>query len=76
MSTKRTKLEDRVLPTYTKGEEIFNMTSHIIGAILGIVSIVLTSVFAVKNQVKFGVISGVIMGVALILLYTISSVYH
>ncbi|MBO5143370.1 MAG: hemolysin III family protein [Clostridia bacterium] len=76
MSVKRTKLEDRVLPTYTKGEEIFNMTSHIVGAILGIVSIVLTSVIAVKNQVKFGVISGVIMGVALILLYTMSSVYH
>ena len=26
----RTKLKDRVLPTYTKGEEIFNMTSHIV----------------------------------------------
>lgn len=26
----RTKLEDRTLPTYTKGEEIFNMTSHIV----------------------------------------------
>ena len=24
----RTKLADRELPTYTKGEEIFNMTSH------------------------------------------------
>ena len=28
---KRTKLKDRVLPTYTKGEEIFNMVSHIVG---------------------------------------------
>ena len=28
---KRTKLDDRVLPTYTKGEEIFNMVSHIVG---------------------------------------------
>ena len=26
----RTKLADRVLPTYTKGEEIFNMVSHIV----------------------------------------------
>lgn len=25
----RTKLNDRILPIYTKGEEIFNMTSHI-----------------------------------------------
>ena len=30
----RTKLVDRVLPTYTKGEEIANMVTHIIGAIL------------------------------------------
>ena len=34
----RTKLADRVLPTYTKGEEIFNMVSHIVGAPLGIAS--------------------------------------
>lgn len=76
MSTKRIKLVDRVLPQYTKGEEIFNMSSHIVGAVLGIVSIVLMTVFAAINQVKLGVISGVIMGVALLLLYTISSIYH
>ena len=32
----RTKLADRVLPTYTKGEEIFNMVSHIVGGAAGI----------------------------------------
>ena len=32
---KRTKLKDRVLPIYTKGEEIFNMVSHIVGATMG-----------------------------------------
>lgn len=26
----RTKLAERILPNYTKGEEIFNMTSHIV----------------------------------------------
>lgn len=26
----RIKLADRELPTYTKGEEIFNMVSHIV----------------------------------------------
>ena len=76
MSTKRIKLADRVLPNYTKGEEIFNMVSHIVGAILGIVAIVLSSVFAAINDVKLGVISGVIMGVTLLILYTMSSIYH
>lgn len=28
---KRTKLKDRILPDYTRAEEIFNMTSHIVG---------------------------------------------
>ena len=43
---KRIKLKDRELPTYTKGEEIFNMTSHIVGGALGIVATVLCVVFA------------------------------
>lgn len=76
MSIKRTKLADRVLPEYTRGEEIFNMVSHIIGAVLGIVAIILSSVFATINNVKLGVISGVIMGIMLLLLYTMSSIYH
>ena len=29
---KRTKLDDRELPDYTRGEEIFNMVTHIVGA--------------------------------------------
>ena len=33
---KRTKLRDRDLPDYTKGEEVFNMTSHIVGGAIGL----------------------------------------
>lgn len=76
MSVKRIRLADRVLPVYSRGEEIFNMVSHIVGAVLGIVAIVLTSVFAAIDHVPFGVVSGVIMGVTLLLLYTMSSIYH
>ena len=28
---KRTQLKDRQLPDYTRGEEIFNMVTHIVG---------------------------------------------
>ena len=72
----RTKLKDRILPVYTKGEEIFNMTSHIVGVLLGIVAIVLCSVFAAIHHNAYGVVSGVIYGVSLVILYTMSSVYH
>ena len=48
----RVKLADRVLPTYSKGEEIFNMVSHIIGGALGVVALVLCFIFsALHNNV-------------------------
>ena len=73
---KRIKLQDRELPTYTKGEEIFNMTSHIVGGALGIVATVLCIIFAAVHGNGYGVVSGAIYGVTMIVLYTMSSVYH
>ena len=73
---KRTKLKDRILPKYTKGEEIFNMTSHIVGGALGIVALVLCVVFAAIHGNGYGVVSGAIYGVTMIILYTMSSIYH
>ena len=72
----RTKLKDRILPTYTKGEEIFNMTSHIVGGALGIVALVLCVVFAAVHGNGYGVVSGAIYGVTMVILYTMSSIYH
>ena len=73
---KRTKLSERILPTYTKGEEIFNMTSHIVGGAFGIVATVLCVVFAAIHHNVYGVISGAIYGASMIILYTMSSIYH
>ncbi len=73
---KRTKLSDRILPTYTKGEEIFNMTSHIVGGALGVVATVLCVVFAAVHGNGYGVVSGAIYGTTMIILYTMSSIYH
>ncbi len=73
---KRTKLADRQLPDYTKGEEIFNMVSHIIGGVFGIVALVLCVVFGAIHKSAWSVVSGAIYGSSLILLYTMSSIYH
>lgn len=73
---RRTKLIDRVLPTYTKGEEIFNMVSHIVGGVLGIVATILCVIFASVHRNVYGIVSGAIYGSSLILLYTMSSIYH
>ena len=72
----RTKLSDRTLPIYTKGEEIFNMTSHIVGAAFGIVALSLCVIFAAINNNSYGVVSGAIYGTTMIILYTMSSIYH
>ena len=73
---KRIKLIDRTLPIYTKGEEIFNMVSHIVGASMGIVATVLCVVFAAIHDDVYGVVSSAIFGFTLIILYTMSSIYH
>ena len=73
---KRTKLLDRQLPNYTKGEEIFNMVSHIVGGALGIVTTVLCVIFATLHSNIFGVVSGAVFGSSMIILYTMSSIYH
>lgn len=72
----RTKLADRVLPTYTKGEEIFNMVSHIVGASLGVVALVLGIIFSAIHRNGAGIAASIVYGITLILLYTMSSIYH
>ena len=73
---KSTKIKDRNLPDYTKGEEIFNMVSHIVGGGIGVIATVLCVVFAAIHNNVYGIISGAIFGVMMIVLYTMSSIYH
>lgn len=73
---KRTKLKDRILPKYTKGEEIFNMVSHIVGGAIGVIALVLCIIFAAMHKNIYGVISSAIFGITIIVLYTMSSIYH
>lgn len=72
----RIKLCDRILPNYTKGEEIFNTLSHSAGAIFGIVALLTCIMVSVAKQNIWGIVSSIIYGGSLILLYTMSSVYH
>lgn len=72
----RTPLSKRKLPGYTRGEEIFNMISHIVGGGLGVVFTVLCVVVAALHHNIYGVVSGAIYGATMIILYTMSSIYH
>ncbi len=72
----RTKLSDRILPTYTKGEEITNMVTHIVGGVLGLVALISCVTVATIHNNIYGIISGTIFGISMIVLYVMSSVYH
>lgn len=61
---------------YTAGEEIFNSISHGVGALLSIAALTLLIVFAVFRSDGYGLASAIIFGVSLILLYSMSTVYH
>ena len=72
----RIALKDRALPVYTKGEEIFNMVSHIVGGAWGIVTLGVCMAISISKGDIAGFICGLIFGLSMILLYTVSSVYH
>ncbi len=61
---------------YTRGEEIFNWVSHLVGVVMGVIALVIGIVFAVLGSDIYAIISMSIYGVSLIILYTMSFVYH
>ncbi len=73
---KRTKLSDRKLPSYTRGEERMNTITHMSGAALGILALILCVIQAAKNGNVFGIVTSAVYGTTLITMFTISSVYH
>lgn len=73
---KRIKLRDRLLPDYTRGEEIMNMVTHITGGGLGILALVACVIKAILNNNPMGIIGSAIFGSTMVILYAVSSVYH
>jgi len=73
---KRTKLRDRILPPYSFKEEMVNMISHVTGGIFAIVALCTCVCMAAINGNIWGVVASAIYGATMILLYTMSSLYH
>ena len=73
---KRTKLADRVLPVYSKEEELLNMVTHIIGSILGVIVLGLCVTRSATSGSIPAVIASLVYGLSMIALYTMSSIYH
>ncbi len=73
---KRTPLNERTLPNYTRGNEIANMTTHIVGGAIGILVLVLGVITSSLKSDAWGIVGISIYGFAMVALYTVSSVYH
>lgn len=72
----RTRLRDRILPHYTKGEEIFNMTTHIVGGGIGVISLVLCAIISCLKGSLVALLCSIVFGISMISIYTVSSIYH
>lgn len=64
------------IPKYSLGEEIMSAVSHGVGALISVVALILCVVFSAKHGNIIAVISSIIYGVNLIILYTMSTLYH
>ncbi|MDE6585791.1 MAG: hemolysin III family protein [Clostridia bacterium] len=69
---RRTKVKNT--PLYTKGEEIFNAVSHIVGGAFGLAFWIVLMIFAAPDQSYMAAVSA--FGISVILLYTMSALYH
>ncbi len=72
----RTKLKDRKLPNYTRGEEIFNMVSHIVGAAFALPILVLCIIRGAIEYGAAGVLTGLAFSISMLVLFTMSAIYH
>lgn len=69
-------MREKNCPVYTGGEEIFNSVSHGVGAALSVAALVLLIVFAVIRSNGYGLASAIVYGTSLIIMYSMSMVYH
>lgn len=70
------KTKTALQPTYTLAEELISAISHGIGVLLSIAALVLCVIMAAKNRNTIGVVGSSIYGTTLIILYTMSTLYH
>ena len=73
---KRIPLRERRLPDYTRGEEIANMVTHIVGAALSLPVLIGGIVLSACRADPWAIVSCSVYGLTMLWLYTMSSVYH
>lgn len=73
---KRIPLRERSLPSYTRGEEVMNMVTHIVGGAMGIAALVLGILISCFSGSVGTLLCAIVFGMSMTALYSVSSIYH
>ena len=66
----------KIINTFSKDEEIANAVSHMVGATLALISAVVLIMHGINTKSAVVVTSFAIFGAGLVIMYTVSSIYH
>ena len=72
---KRTKLSERILPAYSRGEERMNTITHAIGAPLGI-WVLISCILRARSHCSACLAACIVYSLSFLTMFTISAVYH
>ena len=61
---------------YSNKEELFNMISHIVGALLGVVILIMCLIRTSQDNNTLGIVGSIIYGLSVIICYSCSAYYH
>jgi hemolysin III len=61
---------------YSEGEEIANVATHVVGALLSAAALAILVMLAALTHDWLKVVSGAVFGAMLVLLYSVSTLYH
>lgn len=70
------KLKDLKLPRYSLGEELVSAISHGLGALLSVIGLIFALIKVVPTSDPWRIVSVLIYGISLIVLFTMSCLYH
>ena len=70
------RIRETELPSYTRDEELLNTITHLIGVFLALGILAYGLVIAHRGQKELAVFGCCVYGLSMILLYTVSTVYH
>ena len=73
---KRTRLSERELPRYSRGEEIMNMVTHIVGGGIAVLALAACIIKTAIKEDRMAVVCAAIYGITMVGVYAMSSIYH